>query len=50
VRVGGITRIVAALIGSSAPIIHASEPAAVPAVQRGAEVVIIAASCNAGLA
>ena len=47
VRVGGSTRIVAALLGGSAPIIHAGEPAVVPAVQRGADVVIIAAFCNA---
>jgi NitT/TauT family transport system substrate-binding protein len=43
VRVGGSTRIVAALLGGSAPIIHAGEPAVIPAVQRGADVVIIAA-------
>ncbi len=47
VRVGGSTRIVAALLGGSAQIIHAGEPAVVPAVQRGADVVIIAAFCNA---
>ena len=47
VRVGGSTRIVAALLGGSAPIIHAGEPAVIPAVQRGADVVIIAAFCNA---
>ena len=47
VRVGGSTRIVAALLGGSAPIIHAGEPAVVPAVQRGADAVIIAAFCNA---
>src|SRR5581483_8798392 len=33
VRVGGSTRIVAALLGGSAEIIHAGEPAVVPAVQ-----------------
>jgi ABC-type nitrate/sulfonate/bicarbonate transport system substrate-binding protein len=43
VRVGGSTRIVAALLGGSAPIIHAGEPA----VQRGADDVIISAFCNA---
>jgi len=47
VRVGGSTRIVAALLGGSAEIIHAGEPAVVPAVQRGADAVIIAAFCNA---
>jgi NitT/TauT family transport system substrate-binding protein len=47
VRVGGSTRIVAALLGGSAQIIHAGEPAVVPAVQRGADVVIVAAFCNA---
>ena len=47
VRVGGSTRIVAALLGGSAPIIHAGEPAVIPAVQRGADAVIIAAFCNA---
>ncbi len=47
VRVGGSTRIVAALLGGSAQIIHAGEPAVIPAVQRGADVVIIAAFCNA---
>ena len=43
VRVGGSTRIVAALLGGSAQIIHAGEPAVIPAVQRGADTVIIAA-------
>jgi NitT/TauT family transport system substrate-binding protein len=38
---------VAALLGGSAQIIHTGEPAVVPAVQRGADVVIIAAFCNA---
>ena len=47
VRVGGSTRIVAALLGGSAQIIHAGEPAVVPAAQRGADVVIVAAFCNA---
>lgn len=47
VRVGGSTRIVAALLGGSAQIIHAGEPAVIPAVQRGADAVIIAAFCNA---
>src|SRR5258705_14018202 len=47
VRVGGSTRIVAALLGGSAQIIHAGEPAIIPAVQRGADAVIIAAFCNA---
>jgi NitT/TauT family transport system substrate-binding protein len=43
VRVGGSTRIVAALLGGSAQIIHAGEPAIIPAVQRGADTVVIAA-------
>jgi ABC-type nitrate/sulfonate/bicarbonate transport system substrate-binding protein len=43
VRVGGSTRIVAALLGGSAQIIHAGEPAIIPAVQRGADIVVIAA-------
>lgn len=43
VRVGGSTRIVAALIGGSGQIIHAGEPAVIPAVARGSDVVIIAA-------
>ncbi len=43
VRVGGSTRIVAALMGGSAEMIHAGEPAVIPAVARGADVVIIAA-------
>ena len=47
VRVGGSTRIVAALLGGSAQIIHAGEPAVVPAAQRGGDVMIVAAFCNA---
>jgi NitT/TauT family transport system substrate-binding protein len=43
VRVGGSTRIVAALLGGSAQIIHAGEPAIIPAAQRGADTVVIAA-------
>lgn len=43
VRVGGSTRIVAALMGGSAEMIHAGEPAVIPAVARGGDVVIIAA-------
>ena len=43
VRVGGSTRIVAALVGGSAQLIHAGEPAVIPAVARGADVVVIAA-------
>lgn len=42
VRVGGSTRIVAALIGGSGQLIHAGEPAVIPAVARGSDVVIIA--------
>ena len=44
VRVGGSTRIVAALVGGSAQLIHAGEPAVIPAVARGADVVVIAAT------
>jgi NitT/TauT family transport system substrate-binding protein len=43
VRVGGSTRIVAALIGGSGQFIHAGEPAVVPAVVQGADAVLIAA-------
>jgi NitT/TauT family transport system substrate-binding protein len=42
VHVGGSTRIVAALIGGSGQLIHAGEPAVIPAVARGSDVVIIA--------
>lgn len=41
VRVGGSTRIVAALIGGSGQLIHAGEPAVVPAVVQGADAVVI---------
>ena len=44
VRVGGSTRIVAAMVGGSAQLIHAGEPAVIPAVARGADVVVIAAT------
>ena len=47
VRVGGSSRIVAALLGGSAQIIHAGEPAIIPAVQRGADTVVIAAMNHA---
>src|ERR1044071_7264741 len=47
VRVGGSTRIVAALLGGSAQIIHAGEPAIIPAVQRGADTAVIAALSHA---
>ena len=43
VRVGGSTRIVAALIGGSAQFIHAGEPAMVPAVAQGGDAVMIGA-------
>jgi len=43
VRVGGSTRIVAALMGGSGQLIHAGEPAVIPAVARGADAVVIAA-------
>jgi len=42
VRVGGSTRIVAALIGGSGQLIHAGEPAIVPAVAQGGDAVMIA--------
>src|SRR6266436_866440 len=44
VRVGGSTRIVAALIGGSGQLIHASETAVIPAVAYGGDPVIIAAT------
>src|SRR4051794_34462997 len=47
VRVGGSTRIVAALIGGSGQLIHAGEPAVIPAVSSGADAVIIAAVSKA---
>ena len=43
VRVGGSTRIVAALIGGSGQLIHAGEPAVVPAVVQGSDAVLIGA-------
>jgi NitT/TauT family transport system substrate-binding protein len=44
VRVGGSTRIVAALMGGSGQLIHASETAVIPAVAHGGDPVIIAAT------
>ena len=46
VRVGGSTRIVAALVGGSAQLIHAGEPAVIPAVARGANVVVMVAAAG----
>ncbi len=43
VRVGGSTRIVAAMVGGSAPMIHAGASAALAATAAGSDVVIIAA-------
>lgn len=43
VRVGGSTRIVAAMVGGSAPLIHAGASAALAATAAGSDVVIIAA-------
>jgi NitT/TauT family transport system substrate-binding protein len=43
IRVGGSTRMVAALLGGSAPLIHAGAPAAFAANVAGSDVVIIAA-------
>lgn len=44
VRVGGSTRMVAAMLGGSAPIIQAGAPAAIAATGAGSDVVIIAAT------
>lgn len=46
IRVGGSTRMVAALLGGSAPLIHAGAPAAFAASAAGSDVVIIAAIGN----
>ncbi|MEX0802126.1 MAG: ABC transporter substrate-binding protein [Candidatus Binatia bacterium] len=46
VRVGGSTRMVAAMLGGSAPIIQAGAAAAVAATAAGSDVVIIAATGN----
>jgi len=46
VRVGGSTRMVAAMLGGSAPIIQAGAAAAVAASAAGSDVVIIAATGN----
>src|SRR5258705_898139 len=43
IRVGGSTRMVAALLGGSAPLIHAGAPAAFAATVAGSDFVIIAA-------
>ena len=43
IRVGGSTRMVAALLGGSAPLIHAGAPAAFAASAAGSDVVIVAA-------
>ena len=42
IRVGGSTRMVAAMLGGSAPLIHAGAPAAFAATAAGSDVVIIA--------
>src|SRR5215471_21591353 len=44
IRVGGSTRMVAAMLGGSAPIIQAGASAAIAATGAGSEVVIIAAT------
>jgi NitT/TauT family transport system substrate-binding protein len=44
VRVGGSTRIVAALLGGSAPLIHAGAPAAFAANAAGSNVILIGAT------
>ena len=46
IRVGGSTRMVAALLGGSAPIIQAGAPAALAANVAGSDVVIIGATGN----
>jgi NitT/TauT family transport system substrate-binding protein len=46
IRVGGSTRMVAAMLGGSAPIIQAGAVAAVAATAAGSDVVIIAATGN----
>lgn len=46
VRVGGSTRIVAAMVGGSAPMIHAGASAALAATLAGSDVVIVAAVSN----
>jgi NitT/TauT family transport system substrate-binding protein len=46
IRVGGSSRMVAAMLGGSAPIIQAGAPAALAASAAGANVVIIAATGN----
>ena len=46
VRVGGSTRIVAALLGGSAPFVSAGGSAAIAASAAGSDVVIIAAAFN----
>lgn len=46
IRVGGSTRMVAAMLGGSAPIIQAGASAAVAATAAGSDVVIIAATGN----
>src|SRR5262245_15625689 len=43
IRVGGSTRMVAALLGGSAPLIHAGAPAAFAATMAGSDVIIVAA-------
>lgn len=46
VRVGGSTRIVAALLGGTAPLIHAGASAAIAATAAGSDVILIAAVSN----
>jgi ABC-type nitrate/sulfonate/bicarbonate transport system substrate-binding protein len=46
IRVGGSTRMVAAMLGGSAPIIQPGAIAAIAATSAGSEVVMIAASGN----
>jgi len=46
IRVGGSTRIVAAMLGGSAPIIHAGAPASMTASAAGSDAVIIGCMSN----
>jgi len=46
VRVGGSTRIVAAMVGGSAPMIHAGASAALAATAAGSDTILIAAISN----
>jgi ABC-type nitrate/sulfonate/bicarbonate transport system substrate-binding protein len=49
IRVGGSTRMVAAMLGGSAPVIQAGASAAIAATGAGSDVVIIAATGRVSL-